>query len=288
MANQSFQAFSPIIWSPRIDGFFRAKLGAAKVFLDLSEDVVDGGDRVRIPKIDDNFTHSSINATSGDITSSSISDTRTQISINKWEGVALDFTDQQIAQVARQYSLKESYADTMAYTLARRLDAQLLSNDGSYDTSLGSSASDLTSTNFITAVEVLESNSVPRTEAWAFLHPRVFYGDLLQKQKIRDASQYGEPVLPGGTLATILGVRTFIAPNGLYTAGTGIRNQVVHPKAVVYALGNLPGGVRGGVRIQEIDRAGGSLKVKVVADILYGHGVLRSEAGVRLLAKNNR
>lgn len=286
--SQTFTAFTPEVWSPRINYFFRAKLAAAPFFDDYSADVADGGDTIHIPNVTDAFSPTAIPTTSGVVTSTNLSDTNSNLSVSNWFGVAYDLSDFQYAQIAKSYNIKNSYAQAMGYSLARKLDSAILANGSSITSSVGSSATNLLSTSIEKAFGILTSRSVPKEECVMFLHPKAYWGELMAIQKYYDASQFGKPSLPTGVHDMLYGVPVVITsqvPVG--TAGTegddGHRNLLIHRSAIVYALGKLPGATQNGVRIQE--KPSEDLKVRFIGDIAYGTLVLNANAGVRILSK---
>lgn len=286
--SQTFTAFTPEVWSPRINYFFRAKLAAAPFFDDYSSDVADGGDTVHIPNVTQAFTPSAIATTNGTVSSTNLSDTNTNLSVSSWYGVAYDLTDFQFAQIAKSYNIKNAYAQAMGYALAQKFDTDLLGQGSNITAVVGDSATSLLSTTIEKAFGILESNSIPKEECVLFLHPKAYWGEVMAIQKYYDASQFGKPSVPQGAHDMLYGVPVVITsqvPAG--TAGTegasGHRNLLVHRSALVYALGRLPGAVQGGVRIQE--KPSEDLKVRFIGDIIYGVGYLNANAGVRILSK---
>jgi len=100
------------IWQPFIDRIFKKKIQAAKFFRNYSDGITEGGKSLIIPH-DAAYTTTSITTTTGDVTANLVTDTRTILDIDTWEGVARIFADFQAAQVGRQYRLKESFAENM-------------------------------------------------------------------------------------------------------------------------------------------------------------------------------
>ena len=238
-----------------------------------------GNNEVRIPNIADNFTTSSINTTSGDIGAKSISDTNTKLLINKWEGNALNFTRYQLDEVAGNYAIRKKYAQDLAYGVARKVDADIWNAAKTgLTTSLGDSATALTSTNLEMAFSILASNSVPRSELSIVLHPKMQFGDLFKRAKYFDASKFGKSVLPEGAYNQVMGVPVYLNEN-MGTSSGALSNFLVHREAVAFAVPK-------GVQIEELH--GESLRVKVAAHSRYGYKILRSNGGIQLLAKNDR
>lgn len=288
MANQDYNVFSPTVWSPYINRFFKANLVAGNTFRDFSDNVTAGGQTIRIPHIDDNFSINDIPTTSGQITAQSINDTKTDLAINNWKHAALRFSDYQVAQVSNNYNLKRAYAEDMAYKVAAQLDSALLAQESNLSYTVANttaSQSTLTSTSLEQAFSILESNSVPRSQLSLIVHPRAYFGDIFKRQKYYDASQFGRPGLPSGSISELYGVPVVSTPQVPLVNGS-LRNLLVHPEAITYALGNLEGGMPSGVRMQE--REGENLRVTAVADIMYGVKSLRTKAGVVLPIKNDR
>lgn len=283
---QTFTAFTPEIWSPRVNMFFKAKLVAARFFQDYSADVADGGDTVHIPNIANSFTAASIDTTNGDVTSTDVSDTNTNLTINSWQGVAYDLTDFQYAQVLKSYNIKNQYAQAMGYALAKKFDTDLLGQSSNITAGVGSSATALLSTTIEKAFGILESNSIPKEDCVLFVHPKTYWNRIMAISKYYDASQFGKPTVPAGAMDLLYGVPVVITtqvPAG--TAGTegGHRNLLVARSSLVYAMAKLPGADSNGVRIQE--KPSESLKVRFIGDIAYGVGYLNANAGVRIIDK---
>lgn len=284
--SQTFTAFTPEIWSPRINMFFQAKLVAAKFFNDYSADVADGGDTVHIPNISNGFTAAAINTTSGIVTSANLSDTNSNLTVNTWEGVAYDLTDFQYAQILKSYNVRNSYAQAMGYALAKKFDTDLLGQSSNITASVGSSATALLSTTLEKAFGILESNSIPKEDCVLFVHPKTYWNRIMAVQKYYDASQFGKATVPTGAVDLLYGVPVVVTsqiPAG--TAGTegGRRNLLVAKSSLVYAFGKLPGAMTNGVRIQE--KPSEDLKVRFIGDIAYGVGYLNANAGVRIIDK---
>jgi len=278
------------IWSPRINEYFHAKLGAANFFNDYSDEVTMGGDRIHIPNIADSFSASTILATSGSLTPTAVSDTRTTLTIDTWIGASIAFSDFQAAQVATKYNLKDKYAQEMGFKIAKSYDSAILALGASITPSVGDSATSVLATTLEKAMSILESRSVPTSECAWFFHPYAYWREVYANQKLYDASQFGLPVTPYGANSTLYGVPVVITPqipNG--TAGTegatGHRNMIVHPTAFAHARGNLPGtgAMASGVRLSELN-PGSALRKEYAADLMYGVKILNANNGVRVLS----
>jgi len=282
--NQNYSVYNPTIWSPFVNDRFKANLIAAKAFKDMSDDLSQGGDTVQIPHRKHTFTVGDISTTNGQVTAETIDDTKTQLNLNTWKGSAFRFSDYQMVQMGNQYSLREGYASDLGYDIGQKFDDALLSNWSNFDTTVGDSSSDMDATNTEKALGIMESNSIPGEQLRFLIHPRMYYGDIFKRQKYYAADTFGEATLPEGSISRFYGTPVF-KTNRIPAQGGSLKNLLVHPQAVTYALANQ-GGQDVKARLQEVPTE--DLVTKVVGDIMYGVKTLRSGAAVVIAANNNR
>jgi hypothetical protein len=289
MAAQTYLVFRPDVWGPRIDKFFKAKLEAAKFFMDFSDGFTEGGKSLHIPWQSE-YTATAITTTTGDLTGNLVTDTRTVLDIDKWYGTNRIFADFQAAQVSKNYRLKESFADAMGYALAAKLDTDILAlaTAANISRSVNASTAGLKSSDLESALGIIESYNIPRSECIFFFHPKAYYGEVLAVQKLYDASQFGAPSLTTGNRDSIYGVpvvvTTQVPASNASIEGGAHRNLLIHNRAFCYAIGNLPGGSPSGVRMQTVPAE--ALRQHYVADIMYGVKKLgNGYRGVRLISK---
>jgi hypothetical protein len=285
--SQSFSAFTPKIWSPRVYMFFKAKLAAAPFFQDYSSDVDAGGNTVAIPKVAASFSAGDVTTTGGVIASTNVNDTNTILTLNQWKAVAYDISDYQYAQLTKSWNVKNGYAQAMGYALAKTFDTALLANGSSVTPVVGDSSKYLLSTSLEKAFGILESNSVPKEDCVFFVHPKTYWNTIMAISKYYDASQFGKPSVPQGAHDMLYGVPVVITSQiPLGTDGTegGYRNLLVHKSAIVYAMNMMPGADSTGIRLQEKETS--DLKKRIIADINYGTAVLNALAGVRVISKD--
>lgn len=266
---------------------------AAKFFQDFSDYVTEGGKSIHIPT-QSQYTTASVTTTTGDITANMVVDSRTILDINTWKHVARVFADYQAAQVSSNYRLKEIFADSMAYALAKDLDTAILALVTATNPApaAADSTNGLRSSTLEAALSLIESYNIPREECMWFFHPKTYYKEVMAVQKLYDASQFGKPSLIQGTHDTLYGVPVTVTSqvgeatitDSMYATTKGHvihRNSLLHNSFAAYALGNLPNGTPSGVRIQE--KASENLRTTVVGDIMYGVKALGgSYKGVRV------
>lgn len=282
--NQSYSVYNPKIWSAFVNDRFYDKLLAAKAFTDMSDDLSQGGDTIQIPHRKHAFTVGDISTTNGQVTAETIDDTATQLMLNNWKGSAYRFSDFQMEKIGNQYNLREGYARDLGQDMGKKFDDALLSEWSNFDESIGDSTSDMTSTATEQALEIMESNSVPGEDLRFIIHPRAYYGDVFKRKKYYSADVFGEANLPDGALSRVYGVPIY-RTNRIPVQDGSLKNLLVHPQAITYALANQGGeGVK--ARLQEVPTE--HLVTKVVGDIMYGVKTLRSGAAVVINSTNNR
>jgi len=298
MATQTFAIFTPTIWSPKINMWLKKKLVAATRFADYSDEVTGGGDTINIPSIADGFSATAITVTTGSVTGTNISDTKSALSVNTWVGNALIITDFQKSQVSRNYRLQEEYMQAQAYALAKNLDSAIIRlGASSAITSVGNSATALLATTIEKAMSTLAERSVPLNECTFLMRPATYYRRIFGTAKFYDASQFGKPTLPTGVIDYLYGVpvvtteqiTTCTYAGDPTSAGNGYRNLLAHKSAFAYAIGNIPGQNRiDGIRLTERENSsstGADLATKVIADVAYGVLLLNPTRVVKIIDK---
>jgi len=271
-----YNSFRPELWTPRVTRFFREKLYAANFFRDYSSDVMNA-DVVHIPHFEDTTTvETSIATTNGAVTGVTMNDTKTDLTVDTWEGAAVYITKFEEREIMKRPNVIDEYASYLGYRCGKNAETAILANLTSLSSSTGDSAHTIYSTNIEQAFGILESYSVPREECRIFIKPKIYWRQIMSIQKYYDASQFGRATLPFGVHDQLYGVNvTFtncLTPNGL-DAGT----VIVHPGAVAFAMYGPDLTVT----------KGEDLRKKVIADVMYGDVILQRKWGVQIHSSNS-
>lgn len=270
-AANKYDVFRPEVWSPRITRFMQQKFYAANFFKDYSADAV-GTDTIHIPHVSDVFTATAIPTTSGSVTATDISETKTDLTIDQWYGAAFYITKFEEREIMKRPSVIDEYSKAMGYKLSQSVEQALLDNITSLTPTAGTTTTSLVATNIETALGILESNSVPKEECVFFFNPKIYTSDILSIQKYYDASQFGKPTVPKGFHDYLYGVKVILTPNVPHSLG--VKNAIVHPGAVAFALQGP----------DFTSKEGENLRRKIIADVIYGDTILQPTWGVQLLA----
>lgn len=274
LGDDKYDVFRPEIWTPRVTRFLKEKLYAAPFFLDYSADAV-GADTIHIPHISDVFAATDVPVTSGAVAGTDISETKTDLVVDKWKAAAYFITKFEEREIMRRPNIISEYQKAMGYKLGRQLEIDILTNLSSITPTAGLTTTDLVATNIETALGILASNSVPKEECRMFLEPKVYWGDLMSIQKYYDASQFGKSTVPKGAHDILYGVPVVLTSNVPKDSGDlGYANAIIHNTAIVHA--------RTGVDF--VAKPSENLRRKIIADIIYGTKLMHAARGVKLLA----
>ncbi len=129
------------------------------------------------------FSATDVPTTSGTIEGTDISESKTDLDIDKWKAAAFFITKFEEREVMRRPNVMAEYQKAMGYKLGRQLEVDILAHLASLTRTAGTSATDLVATNIETALGIIASNSIPKEECKMFIEPKVFWGDLMGIQK---------------------------------------------------------------------------------------------------------
>jgi len=273
---QDYTVFQAEVWTPRFNVAFEKRLHGKKFCTDVSDRYIPGTYKIHIPHIGNSFTASSVATTSGEVTATNVADTRTILTLDKWEAVAYVMTKYEATVVMNDDKIKDALAQKMSYALADKVDQDLIGNFSSLTPSVGSTGSSLVATNIEKAISIAESNSVPIGECKFVFSPKVYWRDIAAIQKYYDASQVGRPTeVAGGQRGGLYGVPVLVTENVPAATGAGSISALIHPTAIVYAT--TPIGIA--------NKEGEHLRVKPTADVIYGYKLMNAKRGVKLLSQ---
>jgi len=260
-------AFIPEIWSQFTKVAVEENLVVANlVTRDLEADISNEGDTVHVPTLS-NLTAATKSAGS-DVTYSNVTETTVDVTIDQHKYVA--FVVEDITAIQANTNLLQKYTGKAGYALAHDIDAALLALYSSAANS-GGGASAITDAYIRAAIEYLDVANVPEEGRALVLHPTCKTDMLGIDKFVRMDYVNGAPTVTG-QFGEIYGIPVFITTNVVSTTAASVttyHNLLLHREAIALAVQSAP-------RVQsdnDIDKLG----TKVVADVLYGLGVLRDD-----------
>lgn len=272
---QDYTVFKQEVWTPRFNVAFQNRLTAKNYTTDVSDRYIPGNYKIHIPHIGNSFTASSISTTSGEVTATNVSDTRTILTLDKWEGTAYVMSDYEATVTMNDNAIKDALAQKMSYALADKLDSTLVGEFDNLTPTVGSSETSLVATNIEKAISICESNSVPVGEMNFVFSPKTYWRDIAAIQKYYDASQVGRPQeVAGGQRGGLYGVPVYVTENVEQFTTTGTYNALIHKNAIVYAA----------TPVKIANKESEHLRVKPTANIIYGYKMMNAKHGAQLLS----
>ena len=275
----SHDVFVPEIWGPAIELAFKQNLILGTLANDLSSFVSSGGDKIRMPQIDQ--------ITSGDkgveseITWGSSAGVQTdlELDINKHTFAACMIED--ILSVTSSYDLVKIYAKELGYSLAKAIDVYIeslllascqASGGGINGIALSNDLGNVADFDTILGTVLVEDQTVSN---WNLvLHPTTFanLANLAQLSYGTSGSPLGQTFTNSGQVLNLFGMGVYVSPNVTNSAtdmdsGGGTDTQtpigyVVHKSAIYTAFSKT-------VNLKT-DYSIDYLATKMVADVMYG------------------
>lgn len=278
------------VWTPLTLEEYFAKAVAANHFTDLTMFAQDGADILHVPDVFTNaFTVQTQSTEGAEVTLGSPTSVDVTLTIDTHSYIAILMGDLTRHQVLKNiYDMTSIYTRKAGGTLVEDLEDALLALwSGLSTNSVGDTATVLADAEVRQAVEKLASGDFPLNECAWFVHPYVYWNQLLAVQKYYDQSQRGGvsslvgtgnfgPADAGrGLQGTLYGIPMFTSSrvvSGLQT----YRNLLAHKTAFGFAH-QTPGGGR--LRVQAENWLA-NLGMLTIWDSIYGVTEMRDAAGV--------
>lgn len=298
-------AMIPEVWTPIVNEKNFPKSVISNFVTDLSDYIAAGGDTIHVPDLYTNSLSVSTQSTEGaEITPSVAALVDTTITVNTHKYVAWLIGDKTMKQMAAIYNLSQNYARQAQGLLMLELEDALFALWSSLSTAAvgDTSAGGLSDAQIRVALDTMDSADFNLEELAFFFHPKIFWRQLhgISKYYTDDTANlmlhadgnFG-PVsdTSRGMRGALFGRPIFVSSRVANSLET-YRNLLLHPSA--FGFGILTNGM--------IDTEFGPAPIRVtvraeyrldflatlaVADIIYGVGVLRADAGVVINAHDS-
>ena len=270
------------IWSTsHVNEFYRAKLKAAKHFLDMSGDLIEGGDTLHISGLIEK--DASDKTTANAVTLDSDTELKVDLAVDTWKECSGAIEDKQAVQVLRSYNLQERLVRASAYAPAKSLDTALLSLYSGLSQNVNDSASAVADADILEAIQTLEVADVPAEDRAFFFYPSIVWGDLMAITKYYDASQSGfvGGLIPKGAMGMLYGIPVWSLTQVVISHTDFVHNLLAQKEAFVFAT-QMPGGGEG-VR-RQVNYIPQYLSTLYTCDLIYGVIENRDECAVEIQA----
>ena len=297
-------AMIPEVWSPIVNTANFPEAVLTNWCLDLSQYVSQGGDVIHVPDMYTNLLTSATQSTEGtEITPVVAALVDDSITVTTHEYVAVLIGDNTMSQLATFYNLNEEYAREAQGVLMNVIEAALAAEWSSLTTSVGDTSNALSDADIRVAISTLESANFRTSDMALFLHPEVYWTQILgiSKYYTFDTSRYEAIMM--GTLGTVNGpsrhrfkgvlydIPVFTTTN-IVNALQTYRNLLLTTRAFAWGIRPFGGSLNGDFgpsplrfRVQSqyvLD----FLATLTVVDFSYGVGTLRADGGIVLNSSN--
>lgn len=237
--------FKPEIWTEKLNDFYKARLVAAKFFLDMSEDAVGGGDVLHLPNLTEMATNTKGNGSQ--VTLISPTETSIDLTISTWEETSFLVEDLERAQVKRSYNLQERYISNAGYSVGKSYDADILGLYSGLSNSVNDSASAVTDAIIRSSIQTLDEGDIPMEDRGFFFYPSIVWGDLMGIDKFTLLNQAGQSPLAQGMVASLYAIPVYSTTQVVITNTDFVHNLLAHREAFAHASQGVNGP---GIRLQ--------------------------------------
>ena len=273
--------FLPTIWSVDTVRATEAALVFAGLVKRYDALVKTRGQTIDIPNIS-NLSAMAKTANT-DVSTQAVTETQTQININKWYYTSFKIED--MVAIQSNYDLRAEYSEKAGYAIATQVDTDVSGTYSSWtNTAVGSYGIDIGDATIVNADLSLNLANMPRDNRALVIHPNQLAA-IMKIDKFVKADYLGEyqnptPVKKGPQSrwmwGNIYGIPVYYSTNVPTTAGTPTQyhNMMFHKEAMALALQQAP-------RLQGFYWAP-SLAWQVIVDVIYGVSALRLTGGTEV------
>lgn len=280
----------PEKWSNIINEAKFPEFVLTKFVTNLSDFVSEEGRIIHVPNAYTNVFTASTQTSGADIYSTAqvVATVDATITVSNHRYVAWVMGDLELKQLARVYSLNEVYAREASKVLLQTLEDALFALYVGITATIGAGTAAIDDLSVRQAIRTLQAANFELSECAFFLHPQVYYDQLLGLSKISPNYASNMNVMMTGTLGgaaiddnyagILYGQKVYVSPR-VPTVTTTSKNLFLHPRSMAYGVQG--GNAANGIRIQMSDELR-LLGMLAVVDLRFGAGTLRADAGVVL------
>ena len=273
----SHDKYVPEIWSKRIQSAFEKNTIAKAHALDMSDLVSSmGGDVIHVPKLANRTATTRTLTSFAQVTPAGATEGEFTMNVQTWV-IDPEFVSDALPAQTKLFR-KGQIDGKMQQSLAEKFDTDLFANYSSLTQSLGDNtgATDISPDDLFDALRLLDEAFVPKSDRVIVLSPKSYWA-LVKNDTIPSGDFTSEKSKESGLLPHIGGVPVVMSQNLPAHANGGRVNLVMHKEALAFAIAQ-----NARVRSQEtLDHLGET----IVADMLYGTGCYRAEAGITVYGK---
>lgn len=267
--NTTLAGHIPLVWSAKMNGFYKDQLKAAAFFTDLSSDLAGGAKSVYIPNMKEMTAYSKSNATA--VTVNNPTTNYQTLTVDTWYETSFAIEDKDAEQVKKSYNLQEALAKDAAFATAAAYEDAILALFVSFSQTVGTSAAALADSNIRRAIQYLDEAKCPQEGRAFFLTPKQVWSDLqsIDRFSLLVNTAGADPVLKGH-IGYLYGIPVIMSERISATNGSA-NSCLAHKDAIVHASTIM--------RVQS-NYIPQYLATLTTADVVYGVVENRDTSGV--------
>jgi hypothetical protein len=240
--NTTLASVIPLLWSEKMNNFYRAALKAAAFFTDLSSDFDPGAKSVYVPNITEMTAHSKSNATV--VTLNNPTDNYNTLTVDTWYECSFAIEDKEVEQVKKSYSYMEILAKNAAFTVAAAYEDAILDLFTGFSQTVGTSAAGLADSDVRAAIKYLDDANVPQEDRAFFFSPRQIWTDLqaIDRFSLLVNTAGADPVL-NGHIGYLYGIPVIMtsrigADDGSSKSALAHKDAIIHASTIMRVQSN--------------------------------------------------
>lgn len=268
--------YVPEVWTKRAQLAFDTNMIAKNFCTDLSEMLsYQGGDVLHIPKLANRASASTRSLTAlSQVTPLGPTEGEFTMNVQTWRVDSEAISD--AVPVQTKLFTLANLEKKMNQSVMRAFDTDIYGLNSSLTTTAQGTDNGATAPSaddFFSALETLDTNKIPKEERAIIVGPKTFW-DLVRGNVITNRDFVGDAELAkkSGMLPTLGGVPVYMSQNIPDSASGSELNLVLHKEAFAFALARDIQ-VRSSFQLDW-------LQTVYIADMLYGVGCYRTDAGV--------
>lgn len=268
----SLANYVPTIWTKRAQLAFEKNLVAKQYSFDLTDMLSEqGGDTLKVPLLANRSASTRSLTTLSQVTPAGNTESIFTMNVQTWvvDPEAVSFA----LPAQTKLFLLTNLEHKMTESVMRKFDTDLLANYTSFTTTAQGTDDAVTAASpddIFSALQQLDSNSVPRTERAIILGPKTFWR-FVKNNTITSRDWTGNQAKESGDIPKLAGVPVYMSQNVPTTATGSEVNLVIHKEAFAYAIAQP-------IKI-EMDHEVSWLQDVYVSNMVYGTGCYRTVAG---------
>lgn len=237
------------VWGPMVNDAYFAKTVFANWCLDLSEMLAaQGGDILHIADIYTNPLTSAAKSAAAEVTLVSPATAEVQLAVNTHRHVAFVIEDLEMGNLTKSFGIAQKLFSQAGKVVADDLEDALAALWSGLSQAIGDTGTVIEDKEVRQTIEALEDNDTPMEDVAFFLHPTVFWHQVMNIARYYDAQQAGwtganTPIQSGnfgpadrsrGLKGVLYGLPVFTTTNVVGALQT-YRNLLIHKDAFAFA-----------------------------------------------------